>query len=133
MTSFLEGPLKKAIAAGFRGNLTKGTIYVEEFDSLDDYGDPQSSGSASYPFEGTRDNFDAYYAQQANIPQTDVKIMIILGLTPANISPDPTLAQRYKINIKGQWYQVRRVMNIDPAGATATVQAYQINDPTITP
>lgn len=123
MSSFLEGPLKKAIAAGFRGKLTRGKIRQPFSIAVDSFGDTQGVKLREYSFEGTRDNFSAFYHAQAGIPLTDVSILVILGSTTVTPKQDD------EVFIKGMWHKVRRVLEIDPAGATAKLQAYEIANP----
>lgn len=120
MTSFLEGSLKKALAQGFRGKLSRGTIRRYTY-TLNDQGDRVPGAHSDYSFEGTRDDFDARYREQAGIPETDVRVLVILGLT--TVTPQQT----DKIFIKSRWHEVRQVLAIDPAGATATLQCYAIS------
>ncbi len=83
MTSFLEGPLKKAIAQGFRGRLSKGTLRRYTY-TIDSKGDRIPGSHIDYPFEGTRDDFDARYRMQAGIPEKDVRVLVLLGSTNAD-------------------------------------------------
>jgi len=120
MASFLEGSLKKAVAKGFKGKLLKGIVRKVVASAVNNQGDIVPTGIRDYPFEGIRENFSAYYKAQAGIPDTDVSILIILGLTTTTPDKDD------KIYINGTWYQVRKILEIDPAGASAKVQAFSI-------
>lgn len=123
MASPLEAQIKKAIYQGFRGKLLKGTLRREQPSSVDTLGDEVQGAPATYSFEGIRENFDAAYAAKAGIPVTDVKILIIAG----SISVEPK--QNDKVQIRGAWHQVRRILAIDPASASYSLQAYEIPDP----
>jgi hypothetical protein len=136
MTSFLAGPLAKQIARAFKGRLLVGTLYRDAPSTLDAYGDPvNASGDfLDYTFTGMRESFDARYRAQALIPETDVKIMILI----ASLRPITTITQNdqaSRISLLDRlsnvmfWYQVRRVLEIDPASATAILQCYQIPSP----
>jgi len=111
--------LKKQIAKGLKGKLKNGTIRRYTY-ALNAYGDRQPIGSVDYPFQGIREEFDARYKEQAQIPVEDVKILVILGLT--KVTPD----RDDKVFIENTWHEVRRVLSIDPAGASAQLQAYAI-------
>lgn len=119
MASPLESQIAQAVAAGFKGKLLTGTIRRETVQSLDDNGDPVVTNT-DYSFEGIRDSFSAYFAATAGIPLTDARILIIAGLTAVVPSKDD------KIKIGGGWYQVRRVVEVDPATATYTLAAFAI-------
>lgn len=122
MSSPLESQIRNAIASGFKGLLLTGTIRRETVGSVTGEGDPVTTFK-DYPFEGIRDHFSAQYAISAGIPITDVRILIIAGLCP--IAPN----QDDKVKIGGSWYQVRRVMEIDPATASYTLAGFAIAPP----
>ncbi len=115
----LDG-MKKAIAKGFKGKLRMGVIRRTTAGGVDDWGDPVPSTTTDYPFEGIRESFDASWAASAGIPETDVGILVLLGST--TVQP----AQGDAVQIEGHWHQVRHVLDIDPAGATARLQAYEV-------
>lgn len=119
MASPLDG-MKKAIAKGFKGKLRVGTIRRATPGGLDDFGDPIAPTTADYPFEGIRESFDASWAASAGIPETDVGILVLLGST--TVEP----AQGDTVQIEGKWHMVRHVLDIDPAGATIRLQAYEV-------
>jgi len=126
--------LSKTIAQQFAGKLARGKIYRAESMSVDEFGDPEISGSAVYPFEGIKASFGALYKAEAGIPDTDVQVMV---LNQSTLCPLPLL-QTDKVYIgpidgstPAQWHQVRKVLAVDPAGAHTMLQAYVINeDPT---
>jgi len=119
VVSPLDGLIKKQIAQGFNGKLKTGKIRRYKF-VMDERGDQQPLGYTDYPFQGIRQDFDASYRVRAGIPETDVRILVILGLTAT------TPEQGDKMFINDGWYEVRRVLSIDPAGASASLQAYGI-------
>lgn len=129
MVSLLEKQIRTQIAKGFKGKLTLGTLRRATAATLDSYGDPSAPSTVDYSFEGVRSTFTARYKAQSGIPDTDISILILLGsLSDQTITPK----QDDKIYMKAPWntwYQVRKVLEIDPAGASATLQAYEIPTP----
>lgn len=130
MASLLESKVKQLVAAGFKGQLLKGIIRRVGVSSLDSYGDVVAGTATTYPFEGIRESFDARYAVGAGIPETDVKILVILGST-TTVPIQGDEVQFTTGQYAGVWHKIRRVLTIDPAGASASLQAYEIPDPTI--
>lgn len=119
----LDG-MKKAIAKGFKGKLRVGTIRrMVPGTGVDEFGDPVDEVPATFDFEGTRENFDASWAASAGIPETDVGILVLLGST--TIEPK----QSDMVLIESKWHSVRKVLDIDPASATARLQAYEVKAP----
>lgn len=126
MASLLESAIKKAVAAGFKGRLCKGILRRETVIALDDFGDSTPDSAATFKFDGIRESFDAAYAQRAGIPVTDVSILIILG----SISTTPVQNDKLYIGKPFfKWHQVRRILEVDPAGASMRVQAFEIVAP----
>lgn len=115
--------IRAEIAAGFKGKLRTGTLRRTVAVALDSAGDAATATVHDYKFDGIRDSFDKRYAAQAGIPETDVRILLIAG----SLSVVPR--QTDKILIDSAWFQVRRIVEIDPATATYTLQAYQIEAP----
>ncbi len=70
------------------------------------------------------DTYSAFYKAQAGIPESDIKILLIAGLTTAIPKKND------EIQIRGQWFKSRAVSK-DPAEATWEIQAYEIADPTV--
>ena len=129
MVSLLEGKLKKIVAQKFKGRLLKGELVVEGGTTVDNYGDVIQADSATYTFEGIRESFSALYLAQAGIPDTDVKILFILGSIKLNgsiVDIQPHQGNKVFIGQPARWHQVRRILEIDPAGASMTVQATEI-------
>lgn len=121
----LDGDIKKIVASGFKGLLLKGTLRRVTVASLDAYGDPATKTITTYSFEGIRDSFSAQYAAAQGIPVTDARILILAG----SLNPVVEPRQDDQINIGGQWFQCRRVLAVDPAGATYTLAAFVIKAP----
>lgn len=121
----LDGQIRQAIAAGFRGRLLKGTLRtfaVPASTTLDPDGDPYDEPvPTDFPCEGLVAPYDAAYRARAMIPETDVKITLIAGLTRGIPARDS------KVRIEGRWHQVRAVSK-DPAQATWVLQAYVVAD-----
>jgi len=125
MASLLESAIKDKIYAGFKGKLLTGSLRREAVSGgLDDYGDPVATTATTFSFEGIRETFDAAYRKRAQIPDTDVKVLIIAG------SLSVTPKQGDKVLIRDVWHEVRRILAIDPANASYTLQAFEIDDPT---
>lgn len=133
MTSFLAGSLAKQIARAFKGKLLVGTLRRPGPYTLDDFGDQVTSSGdfTDFTFTGMREAFDARYRAQALIPETDVKIMILIAsLRPITTVTQLDQASNVQMPDTG-WYQVRRILEIDPASATAMLQCFQIPAPTV--
>jgi hypothetical protein len=126
MVSFLEGPLKKSLARGFKGNLKTGLIQENQGTDQDDYGDiAPPDQPTQYRFTGFRQNYDAAWMARALIPETDVGIMILQG----SVTSDYHAQQDDLIFIENTWHKVRRVLKVDPADATRELQCYVIPEP----
>lgn len=118
--------VKKQIAAGFKGKLKKGTLRkVGAAVSLNSLGDPASGAVTTYQFDGIRSTFSAYYRTTLGIPDTDVSILVIAGSLPNAVEP----AQDDLIFIEAKWFKVRKVLDIDPAGASYQLQAHEVDAP----
>ncbi len=124
MATLLESKIKAQVAAAFAGKLLTGTLRRIAVTALDDAGNPATTSAATYSFDGIRDTFDARFRAQAQIPETDVKVLIIAG----SLSTTPVIDDQIKIN--DVWHQVRAILAVDPAGATYELQVYEIEDPT---
>ena len=125
MASLLEGVLKAKIAKGFQGKLLRGTIRSISSTALNSFGDPVPATTTDYTFEGIRDYFSALYAAQSGIPDTDVRILILLG----SVQPVYIPKQENLVHINLAWHKIRRILSIDPAGASMSVQAYEVDEP----
>lgn len=128
MASLLVSEIKKRIASGFKGRLTTGVIRREAVASINSYGDKVAGPVSNFTFEGIRQNFTALYKSQALIPDTDVSILVLLGSVKPAMSP----IQSDKIYLNApwlKWHQVRRILEVDPAGASMLLQCYEIKAP----
>lgn len=120
MASPLEGQIAKAIYNGFKGRLLKGTLTRSVASGgLDEYGDPVTVTPQSYGCEGIVENFSAFYRAQAGIPDTDVSILILAQSIATVPTKDDT------VTFRGATYQIREVLDIDPANATYRLQGYE--------
>lgn len=118
--ALLEGQIRDAIAAGFAGKLLKGTITrTVPGGGLDVNGDPKAPTTQTYQTQGFVESFSAYYRASAGIPDTDVKITLIGGLTDTVPTKDD------RVTFRGAAYQIRKVLGIDPAEASYTLQGYK--------
>lgn len=125
-SSFLP-QVRKAIAKGFRGRLLKGTVRRRST-ILNEFHDVETLTYTDYSFDGMREFFDAQYQTLALIPATDVKILVILG----SLAITPTQEDLVQIppipGATGVWHKVRRILSIDPASASMSLQAFPIPD-----
>ncbi len=119
MASFLEGPLAKAIATGFKGKLNKGMLRRSGPSTVDEYGDPQPGPDTAYTVEGFVDSYSAYVRAQAGVPDTDSKVCILGATLPRGIVP----RQSDRITIAGRNFVAVRLTNVDPANALYEIQA----------
>lgn len=126
MVSLLEGKLKTKIAAAFNGKLTRGTIRRETPTGVNSGGSPNNPTVTTAGFNGIRESFSAFYKAQANIPETDVSILILLGSTTIEPKQDDLV---YLDKPWYKWHKVRRVLTVDPAQASMKVQAYEVAAP----
>lgn len=128
MVSPLESQIKKQVAAAFRGRLLAGTLRRPGGSTLDARGDVVPGTATTYTFEGIRESYSANYRAEAGIPAQDVQFLVLLGSVKAATTP----RQGDQIKLSNtDWHQIREVPEIDPAGATAKCQCYQIADPTL--
>lgn len=128
MTSLLVSELKRQVASALAGQLLTGTIRRDVAASLDPETGAPVVGSVDTFAVGSliRETFDAAWAAQAGVPQTDVAILVVLGST----TTAPQQGDLVHIGAPvDRWHRVRRVLDIDPAGATARLQAYEVPAP----
>lgn len=125
MVSLLDRYVKDQVAKGFKGRLKTGTLRRVTATAVDAAGDLDGGTVTTYSFEGIRQFFSVFTKAQANIPDTDVKILIILGL----VKPATTPLVDDKIYIEGKWHQIRRILEVDPAGASLLAQCFEIPAP----
>lgn len=126
MASMLEGALARVVARGLQGKLLRGVLRRVGSATVDQFGDPVPGAAVTYSFEGIRESFDARYREQAGIPETDVAVLVLLR----SVKPLTEPAQGDQVRINGRWHQVRRILDVDPAGASMRLQCYEIADPT---
>lgn len=119
----LDGDIAKAIFAGFKGRLLKGTLRKETTSGVDEYGDALVSTPVTYSIEGFTDEYTAFYKAQAGIPDTDLKACFF-----AESAPGVTPGKDDKIKFRSTWYQVREV-DTDPATALWICRAFVIPAP----
>lgn len=112
----LDGQIAAAIAKGFSGKLLRGTLRKLTTTSQNSYGDPIQSHT-DYRTQGFVDNYSDIYRAQAGIPNTDVRITLIAGLTGAAPSKDD------EISMQGAYYRIRAV-SADPALAHYECQSF---------
>jgi hypothetical protein len=118
--ALLDGDLRAAIARGFAGLLLPGVVTrTVPGGGLDEHGDPIANTTVTYACQGFVETFSAFYRAQAGIPDTDVKITLIGGLTGTRPQKDD------RVTLRGTVYQIRRIVNIDPAEASYELQGYQ--------
>lgn len=126
MASLLESAIKKRVAQATKGRLTVGKVQRDTPSTRNAYGDVIPGTPTEYACEGIRESFTARYKMEAGIPDTDVKILLMLG----SMSITPKQDDKVYLNKPWlKWHQVRKVLEIDPAGATALLQAYEIETP----
>lgn len=127
MASPLESQIRKQVASALRGKLLTGTIRRVGAAVLDANGDPVPGAASTYTFEGIRESYSAVYRSQAGIPAEDVQFLVLIGsVKPAT---EPRQGDQIKMS-NTAWHQVREIPEVDPAGATAKAQCYEIEDPT---
>ena len=121
MASQLEGKLRKTVAKGFKGKLLSGTLTRPASATVDEYGDPVETTPASLAVEGIVDNYSDAYRVAAGIPETDVKIVLILG----NSETEPRKDDTVTFATFGT-YKIRGPIKIDPARASAECQSFKV-------
>jgi hypothetical protein len=122
MPGILEGQMANAIYAGFKGKLLTGTLVRHSPSDLelDLFGDPVSLTGTSFSCEGFVEKFSEYYRAVTGVPDTDVKVMIFAK----SISTEPTTDDI--VVFRDIQYQIRKILEIDPAIATYTLQCFEI-------
>lgn len=115
----LDGQIATAIAKGFNGKLLKGTLRKLTTTGQDAYGDPIQI-HADFPAQGFVDNYSDIYRAQAGIPNTDVRITLIAGLTRSSPTKDD------EILMQGSYYRIRAV-TADPALAHYECQSFGVS------
>lgn len=113
--------IAKQIGAGFKGKLLSGTISRSvPGTTLDEHGDPTGTTVQTFKTQGIVETFKATFRAIAGIPETDVSILLIAALT------ETVPTKEDKVTFRGTTYQVRKILEIDPANATYRLQGYKI-------
>lgn len=126
MVSPLEAQIKKQVASAFKGRLLKGVIRRVGTSSINEYGDLVPGAATTFLFEGIRDTFTLEFAQAAGVLVTDAKILVLLG----SVQPVTELVPDDQIRLRSEWFQLRKKVEADPAGATQAWAGFEIEDPT---
>jgi len=129
MVSLLDGAIRREVGRAFRGQLKVGQLRREVSSTVDANGDLVPATPTLYRFEGIREFFSVFSRAQAGIPDTDVKILFILDLITPRTHPRTVPIKDDKVHIERTWYQIRQILEIDPAGASMSVQAFLIPAP----
>lgn len=124
VASLLESSIRQQVATAFSGRLLTCTLRRVEESALDAKGDPIPGAATTWSFDGIADSFSAMFATQAGIPLTDVRILIIAG----SLATVPE--QDDQVKVRSEWFQLRRLIERDPANASYTFAGFRIEDPT---
>lgn len=125
MPGILEGQLASAIYAGFKGKLSRATLWrrvLAASGALDQLGDSTEATPTTWGAEGFTDNYSDAFKAAAGIPVTDLKVCLFAKSLPAGVRPQ----KDDKVNLpagSSNWYQLRKA-DTDPATALWTCQAY---------
>lgn len=125
MASLIPTEIANLLANALQGQLVSGTLRRETVSALNELGDPLTTTISTHSVQGIRENFRTDFQTINSIPMTDVKILLIMNL----IKPATTPIKDDLINIYGEWYRVRAVLEIDPARATASLQCFRTEAP----
>jgi hypothetical protein len=120
--SFLD-TIRTEIQRGFAGKLRTCTLMRMVSSTQDDLGDDEAPTTQTWQFDGMRDSFNAAFAAAAGIPVTDVRILIIAG----SLAVEPRIDD--KVQCEGRWFQLRRLVTVDPATATYTYSGFEVPAP----
>ncbi len=121
MASLLEGALAKAVYAGFKGKLLKGVLTRSTpGGTLDSHGDPTGVTVTTFGFEGFVESFSRNFKRPDGIPDGDVSILMF----SQSIKTVPTIEDR--VALRGVTYQLRKLIEQDPAGATYRFAGYAV-------
>lgn len=121
MASPLDSAVRKQVAAAFRGRLLRCTLRRATASSQNAYGDVVPGTPVDYPFDGIVDTFSAFFASAAGIPATDVRVLIIAG----SLAVEPVVDD--KVRVRSDWYQLRRLVERDPANATYIFSGFKVS------
>jgi hypothetical protein len=119
MTELFGIDLAGAIGDAFDGQMLTGTLRKTTVTGRDQYGDPTTT-TTDYAVQGFKGSYDAITIATAGIPATDAKITLFASLCGAV----PTMGD--KLQLEGEWYQIRQDIARDPANATYTFPAFKV-------
>lgn len=123
MASPIQSLIKNEINKGLGPQLLSGTLRrATPSTTLDSFGDATLTYS-TFSMKGIVDTYSAFYKQQAGIPDTDVKLLVLAGSLSVRPQKDD------QVKFRSTWYKVRSV-DTDPAEAAFELQAFEIPDPT---
>lgn len=127
----LDGGLDRSIYSGFRGKLLKGVIrQAGPGGANDPHGDPIATAAPLTPIEGFTDTYSAFTRAQAGIPSSDVRVNFFAASAPG-VRPREGNHVRFDRRGAGStWYQLRGLIEIDPANVLWSCQAFVTKDPT---
>lgn len=124
MVSLLESTIRNEVAKAFRGQLLTCTLRRVPNASLDAAGDVVAGAPQTWTFDGIVDGFSAYFANREGIPLTDARVLIIAGSLATVPEKDD------QVKCRDEWFQLRRLVDRDPANASYTFSGFKIEDPT---
>jgi hypothetical protein len=116
--------LQSLVARAFKGKLSQGVLRRAPASTLDAHGDPVFGTPQMFAFEGIREQISVFLAAEAGIPLTDAHIQIIAG----SISTVPTNDD--KVHIRGEWFQLRKLIDVDASTVVYNFAAFSITEPT---
>lgn len=128
----LDGQLSKAVYAGFKGKLLKGTlrrVSPAASGGLDGLGDPIATDAQTWGCQGFTEDYSDAFKVTAGIPMADLKANMFAASLPG-VRPQKDDQVAFVRAGVTSWYQVRKAA-IDPAGALWVCQAFAIPDPTL--
>lgn len=102
--------------------LPPGTLRRLSGATANSLGDPVNTAT-TFTFRGFPDKISAFAKGRDGIPETDLKINIVAG----SINTEPE--REDEIQLKGKWYRVRKILEIDPVEALYVLQCYEIEGP----
>lgn len=124
MASLLDSKIRSTVAAAFKGRLLTCVLRRVASSSVDSFGDVVEGAATTWNFDGIVESFRAEFAVAAGIPVTDSRILIIAGSLATTPENDD------QVKVRDQWYQLRKLVERDPANATYVFAGFEIEDPT---
>ena len=119
MTELFGIDLAGAIGDAFDGQMLTGTLRKTMVTGRDAYGDPITT-TTDYAVQGFKGSYDVITIATAGIPATDAKITLFASLCAA------VPAMGDKLQLEGEWFQIRQDIARDPANATYTFPAFKV-------